>query len=458
MNPASASPRKSPASASPADGTVARDEVSAVTAPVECGWPGRGRPHSPLLGRNDLERRLALALKIAGRTISLLGQDGYRDEAALEDSFGPDKPLAETAMLLHAASAVAQEAGLAVPLDELAAQLARYARTDRVAVAIALHPTICLQLAMPHILLTRLGIRDERFDRVLGLSLESSSHRGREVVPHRTLEALWLRSLIEGELPEPTLDSVAKRSAMSHRLDLLWGSRDDAYAYTHTFMYFTDFGYRCRPLPEAALHALDQLEALLARSLLVEDFDLAAETLMIWPMASVAWSPVARFGFRVLAELEDRVGFLPSGNGVPERFSRLEGLERTRYALAASYHTAYVMGMLCALSLRPGHAGDAEVRSELVPPSVIGRLLDAIPVADTPWQRTFRNLDPCDQQALAPFLLDVALLDSTRKHDFGRAAGLLETASNCDVGSTVVCTQVRELMDRVCGLAGVSPM
>lgn len=437
---------------------MTRDEVGVVAPSVESGWSGSGRPPSRLLGRNDLERRLALALKIAGRTVSVLGQGGYRDEAALEDSFGPDKPLAETAMLLHVACAVAREAGLAAQVDELAGQLARHARTDRVAVAIALHPTICLQLAMPHVLLTRLGLRDERFDRVLGLSLESSSHRGREVVPHRTLEALWLRSFFEGQLPGAALDSVAQRSAMSHRLDLLWGSRDDAYAYTHTFMYFTDFGYQCRRLPTAALHALDQLDALLARSLLVEDFDLAAETLMIWPMASIAWSPVAQFGFRVLAELEDRVGFLPSGNGIPERFSRLEGTERTRYALAASYHTAYVMGMLCALSLRPGRACDTEVRRELVPLSVMERLLDTIPVADTPWQRTFRNLDPCDQQALAPFLLDVALLDSTRSHDFGKAAGLLETAASCNIDSTVVCAQVRELIDRVCRLADVSPM
>jgi len=133
-----------------------------------------------MLTRDDLERRLSLALKIAKRAIGALGSDGYRDEAALEDSFGPDKPLAETAMFLYAARAVTGSARLDSQVDELLRDLALLARADRTAFAIALYPTICFQLGMPHILLTQLGLKDARFDCLLALSAEALAHLGLE--------------------------------------------------------------------------------------------------------------------------------------------------------------------------------------------------------------------------------------------------------------------------------------
>ena len=169
---------------------------------------------------------------------------------------------------------------------------------------------------------------------------------------------------------------------------------------------------------------------------------------MIWPLTAAPWTPAATFGLRVLAELEDRVGFLPAGNGTPERFSHLEGSERTKYALAASYHTAYVMGMLCALSLRSGSAPPNDIAGPLAPASLVEELLGMIPVADTPWQLTFRKLDAAEQRALAPFLLDVALLARVRSHDLSGAAGLLATAARNGVADTAVCAQTAELLGR----------
>ena len=213
---------------------------------------------------------------------------------------------------------------------------------------------------------SRLGLRDARFDRLLALSTESSAHGGREIVPHRALERLWIRSLWTGAPPGQEFDDAASSSTLNHPLDLLWGTRDDAYAHTHAFMYFTDFGYAARPLPRPRSEILGESAAVVARSLLLEDYDLTAEMLMAWPLTSAPWSPAAAFGFRVLAELEDKVGFLPAKHGTPEKFLRLEGGERTTYALAAAYHTVYVMGILCALALRPGNAPPAEITGPLV--------------------------------------------------------------------------------------------
>jgi hypothetical protein len=407
----------------------------------------------PVWDQEDLLRRLCLALSISKRTIGFLGEDGYWDKEAPEDSFGRDKPLAETAMLLHVASAVMEHVEVKKWVDELSLLLVAYARSDRTACAIALHPTICFQLAMPHILLSQRGLRDHRFDRLLALSAESQAHHGREVVPHRALEGLWLKALWSETAPGTEFDAAASNSVLNHPVDLLWGSREDAYAHTHAFMYFTNFGYWGRSLPRPRSQILGESAGVLARSLLLEDYDLAAEVLMAWPFTSAPWTPAATFGFRVLADFEDRVGFLPAGNGIPEKFDRLAGSERTKYALAASYHTAFVMGILCALALRPENAPPYEITGSLVPAELIDELLGMIPIAETPWQHTFRRLQPAERRTLGPFLLDMALLSKGRSHDFAAVGSLLSTAVGHGLANTALCAQAAELLQRIASSA-----
>lgn len=125
--------------------------------------------------RNDLVRRVCVALSIAKRVIAVLGEHGYRDEDKLDESFGPDKPCAETAMLLHVASGVTGAPDVTASIAELATLLAPR--------AVAPH-RLCHRAApddlpaaghasMPHVLLNALGLPDARFDRVLALGRSS---------------------------------------------------------------------------------------------------------------------------------------------------------------------------------------------------------------------------------------------------------------------------------------------
>jgi hypothetical protein len=122
------------------------------------------------------------------------------------------------------------------------------------------------------------------------------------------LEIVWLSSLWRNEVPGPELEEIGRRTALGNAIDLLNGTREDAYAHTHTLMYYTDFGRWRRPLPRPAEDFLGESAAVLARALVVEDYDLAAEALMAWPLTSSPWSPSAAFGFRVVASLEDKMG------------------------------------------------------------------------------------------------------------------------------------------------------
>ena len=222
-------------------------------------------------------------------------------------------------------------------------------------------------------------------------------------------------------------------------------------------MYYTDFGYVDRSLPRTRSDILRESEALLARALLLEDYDLTAEVLMAWPLTSAPWSATAAFGLRVLAELEDEVGFLPAKNGTPEKFHRLTGEERTRYALAASYHTAYVWAMVCAMSLRPGLIPPAEVPGPANNADRVEELLGAIPTVDTPWRRTFDRLPAAQRRRLASFLLDMGLLTNARKHDYAVVASLLGAAARDGLADGPLWIQAAELLQRVAESAKARP-
>jgi hypothetical protein len=84
---------------------------------------------------------------------------------------------------------------------------------------------------------------------------------------------------------------------------------------------------------------------------------------------------------------------------------------------------------------------------------LIESLLGLLPVTDTPWQITFRNLQPMEQQALAPALLHLALQAKISRHDLSGTAGLLDIAAQHGMADTPVCAQAAQLLQRVAACA-----
>jgi hypothetical protein len=395
-----------------------------------------------------------LALRIAERTIQFLGADGFNGADLPEGNFAPEKPLAETAMLLYVASRERSDPAVQEVFDDLVQGLIPYARSKQMGWDILRYPSVCLQLATPHILLNILGRKDSRFDDLLVHTEAACASRGHEVVPYRELEIIWLRSLWRNQIPGPELQESARKTAMGNPIDLLNGTREDAYAHTHAVMYYTDFGNWQKPLPRSTDEFLGESAAVLARALVIEDYDLAAEALMAWPLTSSVWSSAAAFGFRVVTSLEDKVGFLPAGPLASKRLLELAGDEKTKYALASSYHTAYVMGMLCALSLKPGMASPFEIVGPPSSMTLIEGLQALIPKTGAHWEQVFQSLSPNEQAALGPFLLDVAILQSNRRGEFAQMASLLETASQNGMADTTLCAQSAQLLSRMASFAG----
>jgi len=407
--------------------------AATATAASSAGQDGE-IPSWPVPG---LERRLRTALDFASVAVESFGEAGYVDEERPALSFRPEKVLAEAAMLAHAAQGSTSGAGVEDRLRALIAQLEPHVRSAAALADMAIHPDQVFKRAVPHVLLHGLGSVSREFDdfaadRCEAVVRHASDQPATVMAERRWLASLWPRLRTRTGAP-------AAGAPLDLPHDLRTESREDAYGLTHTLFYETDFGRRP---PSGAVAArrdavLVDVEGLLARYLDQGDYDLLGELLMAWPELRVPWSPAAAFTFGVLAHVEDEVGVLPCGNVDPVRLAALSGAGRTRYARAASYHTALVMGFLSAATLRtalPLSAGPAQAT-----PSAWKPFRALVDESDTSqWLDVFDDRPHHQRDALAPLVRDLALAQAMRHDDVARAGELLATATRLGMPSSAM--------------------
>jgi len=401
----------------------------------------------------DLVRRLCHALDIAKLAVQQLGLYGYVSAKLPEKNVRPEKVLCETSILLLHASSVAAHAQVRMRIGPLAELLIPFARSERMLLGLCLEPSVAWDYALPHVCLHRLGYPDPQFDQLLSRSVESQAHGGRERAPHRVLEQEWIARGWQDpkRARSSAMPSTASLSILNHSMDLFGGTRDDIYAFTHALMYVTDFNFQPAPLPRPRAMILAEAEALLSRCLDEQDYDLAGEVLLSWPLTGETWSSGAAFAFRVLARVEDKAGFLPTAATRISELSALEDAERTKYFVATIYHTAYVMGLLCAASLRPGFAPPASIPNAGAKPGSAERilgLLDRDPQR-AHWRDVFEDLPEPQTDALAGFLIPIGLRRRIAARDFAGLHELLKLAYELDLADSPAASQAAEILERI---------
>lgn len=404
----------------------------------------------------NLRRRVCHALDIAEKACNQLAANGYIDPEEPANNVIPEKILAETAFLLVAVSSVAQSPAIKSRITRLAYMLVPQARSERMLLGVALRPALALDYAQAHICLTKLGYPDPLFDMLLRRTMESTA--GHERPPHRMLEQEWIARMWNHARPgnSGSILSAARNSALGVPMDLLHGTRDDIYAFTHALMYVRNFNHCPGPLPRPQEKILADAEAALARCLDEEDYDLAGEVLLAWPLTEAAWSATSAFGFRVLARVEDKVGFLPAPNTRIERLQRLEGDQRSSYLLATAYHTAYVMGLLCASALQHGRKPPRNVPANLCSPGSAAVILPFLQDGKRRhWQDEFDTLPPATQDSLAQLLLTIGLRRSVVRGRFDLLRELLQAGYALRLTDTPAASQAAEVLDRLSTLSSI---
>lgn len=356
----------------------------------------------------------------------------------------PDKLVAETALL---ASAVLSLEGkvddaLIQNADALVQSILPYARSRHIGVACMAHPGLTKDYRAAHLILQRTGYPDAKFQRLLEISSASALISCRERLPHRKLEQAWLAYLGGAPVWSPQL--IAE-TALAHPQDVLFSSRDDVYAFTHALMYATDFGRL--PLPSEI--STDDLcmtaDAALVAAMDCDDFDLAGELLMTWPLTGRPFSDRAAFCFQVLCVIEDEVGILPSFSLDGREFRELPVNARDHHKSAAGYHTVYVMGLLSALLLKSGHDWQFS--------TLVGdNQTSCVDVGETgkepEWATIYSRMDNYAKSLVRSLVADANLIRAARKMNLNTLhAALSDTAGNG--AATLVQLQCAELLKRM---------
>jgi len=234
-------------------------------------------------------------------------------------------------------------------------------------------------------------------------------------------------------------------------MDLLNGSREDIYAFTHALVYVTDFNVQPRRLPRSRSVILAEAEAALARCLEEQDYDLGGEVLLAWPLTCKSWSAAAAFGFRVLAGVEDKAGFLPAPNTRLQRLSELQGDDRTKYLLATAYHTAYVMGLLSAAALQPERTPPAQIPTSGAIDGSANKILAFFDAGAhrAHWLDELYKLKDAERDAVAGLLLTIVLRLNIKRREFGIVRKLLEVGYSMGLANSPVSSQAAEMLERL---------
>jgi hypothetical protein len=324
-----------------------------------------------------------------------------------------------------------------------------YARNDRVAALIVLEPIFLLDHALVHLCLSRMEFRDRRFDQLVAAAQSSRVTTARERPPHRVMEQTWL-SYLAGTIDARSFN-FGHDSILSHSLDALSMSTDDAYAFTHALMFGSALGIRKLKLPRSAAEIAVDAEVALGCFLDDEDYDLAGELLLTWPLLTRRWSAAATFGFICLAHVEDQAGFLPAASISLDELAKLQREERPRYAMAMTYHTIYVMGLLCALLLRPSTAPPREVarmRRYHRAAAALAEIPDPDHHKPRHWENVFAGLEVAQHESLSPLLLAIKLRRAARRRDLACIQDLLRVAARFDLLAGPAPYQSLDLLKR----------
>jgi hypothetical protein len=352
-------------------------------------------------------------------------------------------------MLVYAAWGARTSREVADRVDEVVRLLEPLARSRQVLIEMTLHPTRAPKLVVAHVLLSRLGYTDPEFDSIARVHFSASKWFRRDYPLSASTEECWIGSLweVDSRSSDREVDSLSIFNVPS---DMVGGSRDDAYAFTHLLFYLTDFGHRSHEvlMPLGSI-LLAEAEGLLARYLDAEDYDLSAEILMAWPLLGAPWSPAAAFAFRVLARVEDDAGVLPCGNVDVTRLKELRGHERTRYALATAYHTAFVMGCLCALCLRPGLAPPLRLSGPTCQGSRLAELDTLLSDDQGHWYPLVAECNKSEREAIVPLLFQLAVIQNVRKRDYGAIKQVLSLAMGTQLEEIPLWDQAAKLLLRI---------
>lgn len=384
--------------------------------------------------RRDLFRRVSEVLDFSEQVVHSVVHDDWPattdvQSTGLAGAF-QEKVVAETAMLLFCVASVPDvERELRGRIQKITTLLTTLARSERMLAGLCAHPEVAYDIAVAHAVVSRLGYPNTHVDALLRECVAIHSDFGPERLPVCKLGKEWLARVWGSWTATYFEQGLLARSILGRPLDLLGATRFDVYSFTHAIIYATDFGGRQPRFPRSkSLIAVDA-DAALGLSLDIDDLDVTSELLMTWPMLALAWSPTATFAFNIVSSAYDEIGFLPGPTFESKCYEASTLDARVPYVFATSYHTTYVMGMLCAAALREGSCPPKEIVCSKSTGSSRTLLSFYKETSVRPrWRSALDKLTPSQQDVVAPLILTILLRQAKDRADFCELRAILEVA------------------------------
>ena len=142
---------------------------------------------------------------------------------------------------------------------------------------------------------------------------------------------------------------------------------------------------------------------------------------------------------------------LPCGNVDVAHLDRLEPDERSRYARATAYHTAFVMGFLCAASLHDRSRPPTTIDGRRYPDATWMGFLAHVDDDQGHWLDVFADCDNSEKAVLAPMLCHFAIHQTLRRRDYRAFRDVLVLAREADLPEHPLRTRATDVLVAGCG-------
>jgi hypothetical protein len=286
-----------------------------------------------------------------------------------------DKIAAEALLLAYLASRVpTQDQRLRQSIEALGDRAQGFIATPRNEALLRRFPQTAATIGVGYVLLSRMGRGKRSVEDLLKRAVQDGFLTLTERSIFRMMDARWTYALLEPGLVPPVED-LAPLSTFGSSPHPIYTMNEDNYALTHAVFYLTDFG-NGEPGKMSLQSAFPVLDPFMAWTAVHTDFDLLGEFLMAAVALGQTGTPAFRFGWDLFFKAWDK-GDLVGPEFSAARLSELSGQEAEAYAFSENYHTQFVAGILCAVSLTHSsqHAAAQEGQAGTEAPSALASRL-----------------------------------------------------------------------------------
>lgn len=255
-----------------------------------------------------------------------------------------DKLVSEAALLILLSSRISSiSREEAATFDKLLCMFRRYCQKSRHLGMITMHPQTIAGLTLVPAVLKTLGDAPDAYSKAVATAIRSEQALLSERLPFREMDRRWTAALMGGGTPsfvDLIPHSITRGSPQPAQM-----TRSDAYAYTHSIMYLTDFGMT---VSEAVNYGRVRfvVDGYIMKYIAAFDLDLLGEMLIVACCIGAHDSPYYKLGRLLLAQIWNEFGIVPGPGFSPTKYEALNVQERRWYTAAECYHTTFVAGML----------------------------------------------------------------------------------------------------------------